>query len=97
MNSNQPPVKILMTLTPAKILDTTGLMCPEPVMLLHNAVRDLSAGDIIEVIATDPSTQRDIPKFCDFLGHELLANEERQQRFYYFIKKASESSQTNDL
>jgi len=58
-------------------------------MLLHNAVRDLNAGDIIEVIATDPSTQRDIPKFCDFLGHELLANEERQQSFRYLIKKGA--------
>lgn len=53
-------------------LDTCGLLCPEPVMMLHQAVRDLNIGEVLEVTATDPSTARDIPKFCQFLGHDLL-------------------------
>jgi tRNA 2-thiouridine synthesizing protein A len=68
-------------------LDACGLLCPEPVMLLHNKVRDIPIGEVIEVIATDPSTQRDIPKFCTFLGHELLGSEERDQLFYFYIRK----------
>ncbi|HBZ98415.1 MAG TPA: sulfurtransferase TusA, partial [Pseudomonas sp.] len=43
------------------VLDATGLNCPEPVMMLHNKVRDLAGGAMLKVIATDPSTQRDIP------------------------------------
>ena len=58
-------------------------------MLLHNAVRDVEEGDLIEVIATDPSTQRDIPKFCEFLGHQLLTVEDRDQKFFYYVKKGS--------
>ena len=46
------------------MLDTQGLNCPEPVMMLHQAVRKSSSGTIIKVLATDPSTTRDIPKFC---------------------------------
>ena len=57
-------------------LDARGLFCPEPVMMLHNKVRDLSPGGLLKVIATDPSTRRDIPKFCVFLGHELLGQAE---------------------
>ena len=57
------------------LVDTSGLVCPEPVMMLHSAVRQLALGQIIKVIATDPSTARDIPKFCGFLGHELIAQE----------------------
>jgi tRNA 2-thiouridine synthesizing protein A len=57
--------------TPDAILDATGLNCPEPVMMLHQHVRNLAAGGLLKVIATDPSTRRDIPKFCNFLGHEL--------------------------
>lgn len=68
-------------------LDTRGLMCPEPVMLLHNAVRDIAAGDLLEVLATDPSTQRDIPRFCSFLGHELLEQDEQDGLFRYLIRK----------
>lgn len=69
-------------------LDTCGLLCPEPVMLLHNKVRDVDAGAVIEVIATDPSTQRDIPKFCAFLNHQLLEQREADQKYYYYIRKS---------
>ncbi|MDB6062465.1 MAG: sulfurtransferase TusA [Verrucomicrobiaceae bacterium] len=70
------------------ILDTTGLFCPEPVMLLHNKIRDIGSGEIVRVIATDPSTRRDIPKFCTFLGHELLDQQSDDAQFIYRIKKA---------
>lgn len=79
-----------MTKTVNKVLDTTGLLCPEPVMLLHKAVRELADGEQLEVIATDPSTQRDIPKFCGFLGHQLLEQVEEQGTYRYRIQKAAE-------
>ncbi|PID42127.1 MAG: sulfurtransferase TusA [Proteobacteria bacterium] len=69
------------------VLDTTGLFCPEPVMLLHDKIREVSAGYLIEVTATDPSTRRDIPKFCQFLGHELVEQFERDGFFVYVIRK----------
>ncbi|TKD40409.1 sulfurtransferase TusA [Azotobacter chroococcum] len=72
------------------ILDATGLNCPEPVMLLHNKVRDLAAGGLLKVIATDPSTRRDIPKFCIFLGHELLGQQEEGGTYLYWIRKKAE-------
>jgi tRNA 2-thiouridine synthesizing protein A len=77
-----------MDLPVTHTLDTSGLLCPEPVMMLHNAVRDANAGDIIEVIATDPSTQRDIPKFCSFLGHQLLEQKQTQKNYFYYIEKS---------
>ncbi|ACO78213.1 sulfur transfer protein SirA [Azotobacter vinelandii CA] len=72
------------------VLDATGLNCPEPVMLLHNKVRDLAAGGLLKVIATDPSTCRDIPKFCIFLGHELLGQREESGTYLYWIRKKLE-------
>ena len=67
-------------------LDASGLNCPEPVMLLHNKVRDLPAGALLKVIATDPSTRRDIPKFCMFLGHELVEQTEQDSSYLYWIR-----------
>lgn len=72
-------------------LDATGLLCPEPVMLLHRKVRGLPDGAVLEVIATDPSTQRDVPKFCTFLGHELLSSGVRGETYRYYIKVRCES------
>lgn len=70
-----------------KQLDATGLTCPEPVMLLHKVMREIEKGDCVEVIATDPSTQRDIPKFCQFLDHRLLRQEVEQDRFIFHLRK----------
>lgn len=79
-----------MTDQPDAILDATGLNCPEPVMMLHNKVRDLQAGGLLKVIATDPSTRRDIPKFCMFLGHELVGQAEEAGTYLYWIRKKAE-------
>ncbi|MFB0963018.1 MAG: sulfurtransferase TusA [Pseudomonas sp.] len=68
-------------------LDASGLFCPEPIMMLHSKVRELAAGDVLKVIATDPSTQRDIPKFCLFLEHQLLESNEQDGTYMYWIRK----------
>ena len=71
-------------------VDATGLYCPEPVMLLHKHFKTMAAGDILELNATDPSTTRDVPKFCAFLGHDLVACEQQGEQFTYLLRKGSE-------
>lgn len=70
-----------------KTLDTSGLLCPEPVMMLHKIVKEVSIGEVIEVIATDPSTERDIPKFCMFLGHELIEQRKTDTSYIYYVRR----------
>ena len=68
-------------------INAKGLKCPEPIMMLHKAIRESYHGDKIEIYATDPSTERDIDKFCEFLGHKLLKKEIEQDSFYYLVEK----------
>lgn len=68
-------------------IDARGLRCPEPVMMLHAAVRRMAAGEVVRVVATDPSTTRDIAKFCRHLGHALLVEETRDDEFIFLVKK----------
>ncbi len=70
-------------------LDARGLFCPEPVMMLHNHIRDMQIGEVVEILATDPSTTRDFIKFCAFLDQELLLNEEQQGTYRFLIRKAN--------
>jgi tRNA 2-thiouridine synthesizing protein A len=42
----------------------------------------------VRLTATDPSTQRDIVKFCEFLGHHLLDHKAVADRFVYRVRKA---------
>jgi tRNA 2-thiouridine synthesizing protein A len=77
------------TNTTEHLLDARGLFCPEPVMLLHKKIREIAEGEVLVLVATDPSTSRDVPKFCHFLGHELLSSSENEKTFCYSIRKAS--------
>ena len=74
------------------LLDASGLFCPEPVMMLHKKIREIGAGEKLLIVATDPSTSRDIPKFCHFLGHELLHTSNDGKTFRYCIRKAAGDS-----
>lgn len=69
------------------VLDTTGLFCPEPVMMLHSKIDDMNPAEIVKVLATDPSTKRDFTKFCTFLGHEIIKSVEVNNIYEYWIKK----------
>ena len=44
-------------------------------MMLHRTIRKADAGAVIEILATDPATTRDIPNFCRHLGHTLVQQE----------------------
>ncbi|MDR9467855.1 sulfurtransferase TusA [Marinospirillum sp.] len=74
--------------THTECLDTSGLYCPEPIMLLHEKMEELATNEVLLVIATDPATTRDIPKFCQFLKHSLIKQEEDEQQYRYWIKKS---------
>ncbi|WP_025564398.1 sulfurtransferase TusA [Psychromonas sp. SP041] len=73
--------------TPIKQLDALGLRCPEPVMVIRKTVRQLAIGDLLEIIADDPATTRDIPSFCRFMEHQLIEAQVDTIPYRYLIKK----------
>lgn len=54
-------------------LNLKGLKCPLPVLKARRALKDMSEGTILEVIATDPAAKLDFPHFCETSGHELIS------------------------
>lgn len=76
-----------MTTEADHILDATGLYCPEPVMLLHQRIAGIARGETLLVLSTDPASTRDIPKFCHFLGHALLQQEEADGQYRFLLRK----------
>lgn len=53
-------------------VDATGLNCPMPIVLAAKAMKTLSAGATIEVIATDPGSWKDFQAWTRTTGHELV-------------------------
>ncbi len=68
-------------------LNTLGLKCPEPVMMVRLNIRKIAVGETLLVSADDPATTRDIPSFCRFMEHELITMQVDTSPFFYLIKK----------
>ncbi|MGR9052586.1 MAG: sulfurtransferase TusA family protein [Gammaproteobacteria bacterium] len=63
------------------LLDARRLLCPLPVIRTQDKIKQLQAGDVLEVIATDPGVMQDIPAWCRINGHTVLATHERQGEY----------------
>jgi len=70
------------------VLDAIGLRCPEPVMMVRLNIRKIASGETLLIKCDDPSTARDIPSFCRFMEHELIAQQTEDLPFLYVIKKS---------
>lgn len=61
-------------------LDTSGLLCPMPVIKTQDKIAAMQAGDTLTVTCTDPGTLHDIPTWCRINGHKVLQiSQENQQ------------------
>lgn len=70
-------------------VDATGLFCPEPIMLLHKAMRQIQHGDCVHLHATDNATPRDVRAFCQHLGHDLTVIQDVLPYHFIITKKRS--------
>jgi tRNA 2-thiouridine synthesizing protein A len=72
------------------ILDTKGLRCPLPVLRARRALKEVGAGEILTVLATDPGAVKDFEAFCEATGCELVSSREADGVFTFEIKKPGE-------
>lgn len=68
-------------------LDATGLICPEPLMLVRNRMREMKAHEVLHIIATDPTTKRDLEQFCRFMKNEMLEYKLSEEILEFWIRK----------
>ena len=68
-------------------IDTTGLLCPLPVLRISKRMRRLNPGDILRVAADDPAAAVDIPHFCREQGHSLVSKSTSECPMIFEIKK----------
>lgn len=68
-------------------LDVTGLRCPMPLLKAKLALNELTPGQVLKVIATDPGSERDFHSFVQQSRHQILGFEKLDDRYFYWIKK----------
>jgi tRNA 2-thiouridine synthesizing protein A len=70
-----------------KELDARGLNCPLPILRAKKALNEITAGQILKVIATDPGAMKDFQAFAKQTGNELLESSESAGEYSFLIKK----------
>jgi tRNA 2-thiouridine synthesizing protein A len=65
-----------------KELDARGLNCPLPILRAKKALTDMSAGQVLKILATDPGSVKDFQAFCKQTGHELVSHSRGESRIH---------------
>ncbi|TRW97953.1 sulfurtransferase TusA family protein [Candidatus Methylobacter oryzae] len=68
-------------------LDASGLNCPLPLLRLKKALMDMSSGDIVKVIATDPAAHLDFGVYADQTGHQIIQLIRESDKQIFYVKK----------
>ncbi len=69
-------------------LDATGLNCPLPILRAKKALAELTSGQVLRVIATDPGSVKDFAAFAKQTGHALEDSSEDGGKFYFRLRKS---------
>ena len=70
-----------------KELDTSGLNCPLPIIKAKKEINGMDAGQILHIISTDPGAVKDFESFAKQTWNELINSEEKDNKFYFLLKK----------
>lgn len=70
-----------------KEIDTRGLNCPLPILRAKKALADMTTGQVLKVVSTDPGSTRDFQAFCKQTGNELLAQQTVGKDYIHYLKR----------
>ena len=70
-----------------KELDARGLNCPLPILRAKKALGDMTSGQVLRILATDPGSVQDFKAFSKQTGNELLSHSEANKEYTFFMKK----------
>lgn len=70
-----------------KDLDARGVNCPLPILRTKKALADMTGGQVLRVVATDPGSVKDFQAFSKQTGNELLAFTQSNKEFTFYLRK----------
>lgn len=69
-------------------LDTSGLVCPMPLLQAKRALNAMAVGQQLKVVSTDQGSVRDFRVFAEQSGHLLLASDEADGVYTHLLQKS---------
>jgi tRNA 2-thiouridine synthesizing protein A len=74
---------------PDRQIDCTGLFCPMPIVKTREAMRQLSVGQLLEMLADDPASEADMKSWAQITGNELVHIGRDGGVFRFLVKKVA--------
>ena len=68
-------------------VDARGLSCPMPIVKTAQAMKSLASGALIEVLATDPGSVKDMAAWSRTTGNELLESSSDGATYRFLIRR----------
>lgn len=68
-------------------LDARGLNCPLPILRTKKTLNDMTSGQVLKILATDPGSVRDFQAFSKQTGNELLFQAATGAEFSFYLRK----------
>jgi tRNA 2-thiouridine synthesizing protein A len=81
-------VEELKAIASPLVVDARGVSCPGPILAAKKQIAAVSLGNVMEVLATDSGTLKDIPAWCRKMGHEFLGSFEEAGSIHLFLRKS---------
>jgi tRNA 2-thiouridine synthesizing protein A len=78
------------------VVDATGLTCPIPALRTQRALKKLGAGEILEVVCTDPMSKIDIPFLAFKTGDTVLEVQEKDGVIKFLIERGGGKRSNGD-
>jgi len=71
-----------------KEVDTSGLLCPIPIIRAKQALAAMTCGQVLRVVSTDPGAARDMKALAVKTGNDLIEQASEDTKFIFYLRKA---------
>jgi len=71
-----------------KEIDARGSFCPGPLLELIRGVKSIEVGQTVQVLSSDPGSNRDIPAWIQKAQHEFLGSFPENGYVRFVVRKA---------
>ena len=68
-------------------LDARGLNCPLPILRARKALNEMTSGQVLRIVATDPGSQKDFESFSKQTGNALVSQSAAGTEFVFYLRK----------
>ncbi len=81
-------IEELKAIPSSTVVDARGVSCPGPILAAKKQIGGVVVGNVMEVLATDSGTLKDIPAWCKKMGHDYLGSFDEAGSLHLFLRKS---------